>query len=104
MLIDGNAQVLAQAAKRLTSQPVSITLFLYTNPRDALKFAIYHSIDVVYARQTLPEMTGAVVANEIRRFHPHVQYHILQDGKELPSFLFLKPKEPIARKVRQNDL
>lgn len=87
MLIDSNKQVLAQAAKRLTSRPVSVTLFLYTNPRDALKFAIYHSIDIVYVRQTLPEMTGAEIINEIRRFQPHVQSYILRDGRELPPSL-----------------
>ena len=100
MLIDGNAQVLAQAAKRLTSQPASIALFLYTNPRAALKFAIYHSIDVVYARQTLPEMTGAKVADHIRRFHPDIQFHILGDGEEFPSFPFPNQKEPVGREAR----
>ena len=84
MLVDSNAQALSRAAKRLTAEQAAITLFLYTNARDALKFAIYNNIDIVYARQTLPEMTGTGIADHIRRFHPDVQCHILQDGEEFP--------------------
>ncbi|RGC80885.1 hypothetical protein DW241_10025 [Hungatella hathewayi] len=84
MLVDSNAQALSQAAKRLTGKQAAVTLFLYTNARDALKFAIYNNIDIVYARQSLPEMTGAGMAGHIRRFHPDVQCHILGDGEEFP--------------------
>lgn len=86
MLIDSSAQALSRAAERLTSQQAPMTVFLYTNARDALKFAIYNSIDIVYTRQTLPEMTGAEIAEHIRLFHPDVQCHILQDGEEFPFF------------------
>ena len=85
MLVDGNAQALSLAAKRLTEKQAAITLFLYTNARDAVKFAIYNNIDIVYARQTLPEMSGAGIADHIRRFHPDVQCHILGDGEDFPS-------------------
>lgn len=85
MLVDSNAQALSQAAKRLTGKQAAITLLLYTNARDALKFAVYNNIDIVYARQSLPEMTGAGMADHIRRFHPDVQCHILQDGEDFPS-------------------
>lgn len=42
MLVDSNAQALSRAAKRLTAEQTALTLFLYTNARDALKFAIYN--------------------------------------------------------------
>lgn len=84
MLVDSNAQALSRAAKRLTAGQVALTLFLYTNARDALKFAIYNNIDIVYTRQTLPEMTGAGIVGHIRRFHPDVQCHILGDGEDFP--------------------
>lgn len=86
MLVDSSAQALSQAAERLTSQQAAITLFLYTNARDALKFAIYNSVDIVYTRRTMPEMTGAELAEHIRLFHPDVQCHILRDGEEFPFF------------------
>lgn len=84
MLVDSSAQALSQAAKQLTSQPLALTLFLYTNARDALKFAIYHNVDVVYARQTLQGMTGEGIADQIRQFHPDVRCHILGDSEEFP--------------------
>lgn len=88
MLVDSSAQALSQVAERLTSQQAALTLFLYTNARGALKFAIYHSIDIVYVRETLPDMTGTEITEHIRLFHPDVQCHILQDGEEFPFFRF----------------
>ena len=84
MLVDRNAHALSLAAKRLTERQTAITLFLYTNARDALKFAIYNNIDIVYTRRMLPEMTGAGMAEHIRRFHPDVQCHILGDDEDFP--------------------
>lgn len=82
MLVDKNTQALLRAAKRLASRPLALTLFLYTDGRDALKFAIYNSTDIVYARQTLPGMTGAEMAGHIRRFHPDMRFYTLGDGEE----------------------
>lgn len=84
MIVDSNSQALRQAAERLTSQPALLTLFLYSNARDALKFAIYHPMDIVYTRQTLREMRGEAIQAQIRHFYPNVPCHILQDGEEIP--------------------
>ena len=84
MLVDSSAQALSCAAKRLTAGQAALTLFLYTNARDALEFAIYNNIDIVYARQTLPDMTGTEMADYIQLFHPDVQCHILGDGEDFP--------------------
>lgn len=86
MIVDSNSHALQQAAERLTSQRGIITLFLYSNARDALKFAIYHPMDVVYARQTLKDMSGEAITNQILLFHPDVQCHVLQDGEDIPLF------------------
>lgn len=51
MLVDKNRQALLRAAKHLASQPLAIMLFLYTDGRDALKFAVYNSTDIVYAKK-----------------------------------------------------
>lgn len=82
MLIDSNTHMLSRVAEQLTSRQVAVTLFLYTNARDALKFAVHNNIDIVYVRQELPDMTGTEAADYIRLFHPEVQCYILQDGEE----------------------
>lgn len=51
MLVDKNRQALLRAAKHLASQPFALMLFLYTDGRDALKFAVYNSTDIVYAKK-----------------------------------------------------
>lgn len=102
MLIDSSAQALSRAAERLTSQQVPMTLFLYTNARDALKFAIYNNIDIVYTRRTMPEMTGTELAEHIRLFHPDVQCHILQDGEEFPFFRSRASRRVMTAAVESN--
>lgn len=84
MIVDRNSQALQQAAECLTSQREIMTLFLYSNARDALKFAIYHPMDIVYVRQTLAEMSGEAITDQILLFHPDVQCHVLQDGEDVP--------------------
>lgn len=86
MIVDSNSQALEQTAKRLTSHQAALTLFLYSNAREALKFAIYHPVDVVYTRQTLGEMSGINMVFELLRFHPDVRCHVLQDGEDIPLF------------------
>ncbi len=84
MIVDSNPQALEQAAKRLTNHQAPLTLFLYSNAREALKFAIYHPMDIVYTRQTLPEMSGISMVFQLLRFHPNVRCHVLQDGEDIP--------------------
>ena len=70
LLVDSDKDALGRETKRLTEQQFAVTASLYSNADDAIKFVMYHDVDVVFTRAALTEMTGQELIDRIHSFKP----------------------------------
>lgn len=91
LLVDGDQDALDQETKRLQHQQFAVTVSLYSNAEDAIRFAIYHDLDLVLTRAQLPQMSGQALVETIHRFKPELECHILPDNGQVPFEQFVRP-------------
>ncbi len=84
LLVDSDKEALERETKRLTDQQLAIMVSLYSSADDAIKFAMYHDVDVVFTREVLAEMTGQELVERIHSFHPRTECYILQKNEQVP--------------------
>ena len=84
LLVDSDKGALERETERLTGRQLAISVSLHSNAKDAIRFAAYHDIDVVFTRAFLADMTGRELVERIRRFRPEAECYILQPGEEIP--------------------
>lgn len=95
LLVDSDKEALERETKRLTEQQSAITVSLYSSADDAIKFAMYHDVDVVFTREVLAEMTGQELVERIHSFNPGTECYILRKNEQVPFGRVLKiPKSP----------
>ncbi len=84
LLVDSDKQALDREAKRLAGRQSGMMVVLHSSANDAIKFAMYHEVDVVFTRSVLAEMTGRELIEKIRRFKPEAECRILLKDEEIP--------------------
>lgn len=94
LLVDSDKDALERETKRLTEQQFAVTASLYSNADDAIKFVMYHDVDIVFTRAALTEMTGQELIDRIHSFKPGTECHILRKDEEVPFDIVLKIPKP----------
>lgn len=94
LLVDSDKDALERETKRLAEQQFAVTASLHSNADDAVKFAMYHDVDIVFTRDVLAEMTGQDLIDKIHSFKPETECHILQKNEKVPFNHVLKASKP----------
>lgn len=94
LLVDSDKDALERETKRLAEQQFAVTASLHSNADDAIKFAMYHDVDIVFTRDVLAEMTGQDLIDKIHSFKPETECHILQKNEKVPFNHVLKASKP----------
>ena len=84
LIVDGNRGFLHKAAEALSKQNIAVTIVLKENAADAVRFALNHPVDIVYARATLEDMPGDQLIQKVKRYQPLAEGYLLY-GNELPA-------------------
>lgn len=90
LIVDSDRQLLEKETERLTRRQSGVTVSLHSSADDAIKFAMYHDVDIVFARKQLKDMTGQELAEKIRLYNPEAECHILLEDEEIPFDKFAK--------------
>lgn len=93
LLVDSDKRALDREKKRLTNQQFAVTASLYSNADDAILYAMYHDVDIVFARAVLDGMTGQELVDRIHSFKPDMECHIFLEDEEIPFCRFLKTRQ-----------
>lgn len=93
LLVDSDKEALDLEKKRLTKQQFAVTASLYSRADDALLYAMYHDVDIVFTRDVLDGMTGQELVEKIHRFKPDIECHIFHKNEEIPFCRFLKTRQ-----------
>ena len=84
LLVDSDQKSLDREAKRLADCQGAVTVSLYDNANDAIDFARYNDVDIVYSRQTLSDMSGEELIRQIKQIRPRAEGHVLGYGEPVP--------------------
>ena len=84
LLVDSDKNALDREACRLARQQPDAMVFMHSSAEDAVRFVMYHNVDVVYTRSVLKEMTGQELIDRIHRFCPNAEFHILLKDEVVP--------------------
>ncbi len=103
LLVDSDKRALDREAKRLADQQSAAMVVLHSNANDALKFAMYHDVHIVFTRPALVEMSGQELIEKILRFKPEVECHMLAQGEEVPLVYFLGKDKDAFRSENVSD-
>ena len=103
LLVDGNKEALDQETERLKNQQFAATVSLYSSADDAIRFAMYHDVDIVFTRAVLAEMTGRELVEKIHSFKPEIKCHILLRDEEVPFGKFIKPCRSTTQEQEATD-
>lgn len=97
LLVDSDKEALDRETKRLTERQYAVTVSLYSNADDAIRFAMYHDVDVVFTRAVLAEMSGQELIRQIRRFQPAAKCYILPEADAVPFSQFFSASQDALR-------
>lgn len=78
LIVDGNRGFLYKAAEALSKQNIAVTIVLKENAADAVRFALNHPVDIVYAREETLEMSWTELIRKIKRYQPLTEGYLLQ--------------------------
>lgn len=84
LLVDSDKNALDREAGRLARQQPDAMVFMHSSAEDAVRFVMYHNVDVVYTRSVLKEMSGQELIARIHRFCPNAEFHILLKDEVVP--------------------
>lgn len=84
LLVDSDQKSLDREAKRLADCQGAVTVSLYDNANDAIDFARYNDVDIVYSRQTLSDMSSEELIRQIKQIRPRAEGHVLGYGEPVP--------------------
>ena len=90
LLVDSDKKALDREMRRFTQRPSAVTVSLHSSADDAIRFSIYHDVDMVFTRAVLADMTGRELVEKIHQINPKVECHILPPGEEIPISRFLR--------------
>lgn len=98
LLVDSDKTALDREANRMVTHQSAAMIFLHSSAKDAVRFAMYHDVDIVFTRSALAEMSGQQLIEQIRRFRPEAECHILLKGEEVPLVLCRNKENPASIK------
>ncbi|MGI5958410.1 MAG: hypothetical protein ACOX60_03205 [Massiliimalia sp.] len=84
LLVDSDKTALDREAKRMVIHQSVAMIFLHSSAKDAIRFAMYHDVDLVFTRSVLTEMSGQELIEQIHRFRPEAECYILLKDEEVP--------------------
>lgn len=94
LLVDSDKKALDREAKRFAGRQSGVMAVLHSSAADALRFAMYHDVDLVYTRSVLAEMTGQELIDKIHCFKPKAQCHILLKDEPIPLSSLPEENQP----------
>lgn len=103
LLVDSDKTALDREAKRMVNHQSAAMIFLHSSAKDAVRFAMYHDVDLVFTRSVLAEMSGQELIEQIRRFRPKAECHILLKGEEVPLALCQEKENPASIKPENHE-
>lgn len=98
LLVDSDKKALDREAARLANQQSAAIVFLNSSADDTIKFAMHHSVDIVFTRSVLADMSGEELIKKICWFCPQAECHILLKDEEIPLFPILEKKGTLVVK------
>ena len=90
LFVDSDKEELEREINRLTERQSAITVSLYSSADDAVRYLLYHDVDVVFVRYKLADMTGQALIERIHSLRPGIECHILQENEQVSFDKILK--------------
>ena len=95
LLVDSDKAALERETRRLKEQQFAASVSLYSSADDAIRYALYHDVDIVFTRAVLDGMPGQALVDKIREQKPNTECYILGQDEDVPYERLLKAPRPL---------